>query len=123
MPTKFYTLFGNNIHGIKVTWGNDPAATGDKSLAIDFELNMYAAKPTFGITGGVPVTIGGTTISPEPWVTSSNWNSATNVLGSGITVQKLYDFMLVWTNPVSTAFPKYDGFCAQMIATIGSDNL
>lgn len=119
MPTKFYTLYGNSVHGIKVTWGNDPTVTGDKTLTIDFELNMYAAKPTFGIEGNAPVTVGGVSVNPEPW-TTAGWNTATNT--GGTQVMKTWDFLFIWKNPVTGGYPINDGFCAQMVAGIGTDN-
>ena len=49
MPKTFETLFGSHLHGVKITWGNDPAATGDRVLAIDFTINLYSAKLTAGV--------------------------------------------------------------------------
>lgn len=85
---------------------------------------MYAAKPTFGYEGTAKSTLGvygpGISIEPEPW-TTPGWNTLTNI-DAASQVVKLYDFIMVWTNPISTQFPKYDGFAAQMVADIGTDN-
>ena len=49
MPTTFATLFGSSLHGVKIIWSNNPAATGDRILSIDFTINMYAAKFSCGL--------------------------------------------------------------------------
>lgn len=55
MPTTFSTLWGNALNGIRVNWNNDPAVltnTGDRQLNINFNLYMYAMKPTAGLKTG-----------------------------------------------------------------------
>lgn len=78
MPTKFYTLFGNNVHGIKATWQNDPTITGDRTLTLDFDLHMYAAKPTFGLVDtATPQLVNGVSTYAEPW-TTLGWGTLNN---------------------------------------------
>jgi hypothetical protein len=48
MPSSFYTLYGSNLHGVKINWQNDPKLTGDRELKIAFTINMYSAKFTAG---------------------------------------------------------------------------
>ena len=51
MPVNWTSYFGSQLHGVDITWGNDPAlASGtDADLAINFRLNMYSAKFTAGL--------------------------------------------------------------------------
>jgi hypothetical protein len=51
MPVKWTSYFGSQLHGVDITWGNDPAAGigSAATLNINFKLNMYAAKFTAGL--------------------------------------------------------------------------
>jgi len=64
MPSSFFTLYGSNLHGVKVNWQNDPTKSGDRELTMAFTINMYSAKFTAGPE--VDVTVNGTLIKKEP---------------------------------------------------------
>jgi hypothetical protein len=54
MPSSFFTLYGSNLHGVKVNWQNDPTKSGDRELTMAFTINMYSAKFTAGPEADVP---------------------------------------------------------------------
>lgn len=44
MPATWRTLWGNAFHGLWVTWNNEPSASGDPVLKMDFQVNYYMRK-------------------------------------------------------------------------------
>jgi hypothetical protein len=64
MPSSFFTLYGSNLHGVKVNWQNDPTKSGDRELTMAFTINMYSAKFTAGPL--TEVEVNGTKIKTEP---------------------------------------------------------
>ena len=86
MPTNFYTLYGSNLHGAKITWGNDPAASGDRILTIAFDLNWYSAKFTPGRN--------------TDWqFRTTNWSTETHL--NTAQFEKVVRFQFTWQNPAS----------------------
>lgn len=116
MPTSFYTLYGSNLHGVKVNWQNDPTATGDRTLTIGLTLNLYSAKFTAGLENDV--TVGGTTYKKEPQYTSVGWDTSNN---ANTPFAKSFYLLMSWKNPVSSGVPAYDGVAAKFDASIGAD--
>lgn len=116
MPSSFYTLYGSNLHGVKINWQNDPKLTGDRELKIAFTINMYSAKFTAGPE--LDKIINGVTYKKELQYVSPSWDTsdAANTLWA-----KNLSLLFTWKNPVTGSFPAYDGFNAQFRATIGSD--
>jgi hypothetical protein len=51
MPTSWTTYWGNELHGLFVTWTHDPAATGTAMLYMKFTANRYADPIRAGKTG------------------------------------------------------------------------
>jgi hypothetical protein len=110
MPTSFSTLFGSNLHGVKVTWGNDPNKAGDRVLSINFELKMYSAK----LTGGCLSACGANPL--DTFYATTGWDTST--LTGGSTIDKNLNFVMTWKNPTGT-IPPFDGFNAHLIVKIG----
>lgn len=132
MPTTFSTLWGNALNGIRVNWNNDPAVltnTGDRQLNINFNLYMYAMKPTAGLK------IGWTDASANPpkdyidtLFVTNGWDTSTALtektaspIPNSMTMP--WYFVLTWANPTASAIPKFDGFCAKFSATFTSSAL
>ena len=113
MPTSFYTLYGSNLHGVKVNWQNDPSKSGDRTLTMAITLNLYSAKFTAGLENDV--TTGGVTYSKEPQYTTLGWDTSTN------TFAKSFNLLFSWKNPVASGVPAYDGFDARFDASVGAD--
>ena len=106
MPTSFSTLFGSNLHGVKVTWGNDPSKSGDRVLNINIELHMYSAKLTAGCI------VGPCSSKPlDTFYASPGWDTTTPLSGGVTTMDKPFSFVMTWKNPNGTT-PAYDGFNA-----------
>ena len=63
MPTTWTTYWGNELHGLFVTWTHDPSAAGTAQLYIKFTANRYADPIKAGLTNAqnVPTIDVGTT--------------------------------------------------------------
>ena len=93
MPTSFSTLFGSNLHGVKVTWGNDPAKAGDREMTIGYTLNMYSAKFTAGLAAA-------NGLNPaDIFYLTTGWS--TDALDGTTTIKKDINFVLAWKNPLT----------------------
>lgn len=114
MPNSFDTLFGSELHGVKYTWYNDPTVTGDRTLLINFDVNMYAAKLTFGL--GADQTYNGKTYKKD-WqfvstTADSSWNTDTSTPLGAETITKKVVLSASWKNPFDALYPSMDGFLA-----------
>ena len=119
MPSTFYTLYGSHLHGVKMTWMNDPTAAGDRELTMKFDLNWYSAKFTPGIISSY--TTGGVTYPADSFYLTTGWDTITHSTANPW--GKVVHFQFTWQNPASGGFPTFDGFDAQFKASIGTVDL
>ena len=48
MPTSFTTYYGDILHGVWITWFNDPNGTNGEQLGITYQVNAYGLELTAG---------------------------------------------------------------------------